>query len=260
MRINGKLLLFAVLFTLFIPLIVQAEIATTKHNLSKSGSGPVRSGDEKRICVFCHTPHSAIVNVDGLHIPLWNHSLSSASYTLPSSATLKSSPQDSPDGDSRLCLSCHDGTVAIGSVVRSGNSTNTINMEGTGSGGVMPGVPSEPGSSNLGIDLSGHHPVSLEVNTTLINVKNTQCNDPVSPISWRVCFPPAGHAVKLRPTNNRYGAGSHTNSGVQCSSCHDPHEDSPPGNKFLRVNISDPALGMDPLCLACHRDCDLACP
>ncbi|MBI5075452.1 MAG: ammonia-forming cytochrome c nitrite reductase subunit c552 [Nitrospirae bacterium] len=251
---------FIILMVLHSTSIAIAGIAATKHNLSMTGPGVVKSGVEDRICVFCHTPHSATVNIDGLHVPLWNHTLSNAVYTLSASPTMKSVPQNPPDGDSRLCLSCHDGTVAIGSVARSGYSPSIINVEGTGTGGVMPGVAGDPGSSNLGTDLSGHHPVSLEVNTALINAKNTQCNDPVSPISWRVCFPSAGNAVKMRPTNNLYGAGSHTKTGVQCSSCHDPHEDSPSGNKFLRVDISDPVLGIDPLCLACHRDCDLACP
>jgi predicted CXXCH cytochrome family protein len=147
--------------------------------------------------------------------------------------------------------------VAIGSVVNSGAAVSTISMAGTGPGGIMPGEPGGPGSSNLGTDLSGHHPVSIEVNTPLINDKDAQCT--ALEVSWRVCFPQVGQPVQLRPTNNEYGAGMHTHQGVQCTSCHDAHEDTPPGNKFLRVDTTDPVLQLDPLCLSCHRDCDLAC-
>ena len=238
--------------------VAAASIVATKHNLSMSGPGPVKSGVEGRVCVFCHTPHNALVDLDGINVPLWNHTLSSvATYTLPSSPTMRSIPQNPPDGDSRLCLSCHDGTVAIGSVVNSGAAVSTISMAGTGPGGVMPGEPGGSGSSNLGTDLSGHHPVSIEVNQSLVNDKDAQCN--AATVSWRVCLPLAGQPVQLRPTNNAYGAAMHTRKGVQCTSCHDAHEDSPPGNKFLRVDTTDPVLQLDPLCLACHRDCDLAC-
>lgn len=254
--LTAALLIF--LLCLVMSAVAEAGIATTKHNLSMTGPGPVKAGTEDRVCVFCHTPHNALGSIDGIHIPLWNHTLSAtATYIVPSSATMKSSPQNPPDGDSRLCLSCHDGTVAIGSVVNSGSLVTTISMFGTGPGGVMPGVPSEPGSSNLGTDLSGHHPVSIEVNTSLVNDKKTQCdNDPV--VTWRVCSPTTGNPVRLRPTRNSYGAGPHSNSGVQCTSCHDPHEDTPPGNNFLRLDNT--GGGLTALCLSCHRDCSEACP
>ena len=42
-----------------------------------------------------------------------------------------------PGGSSKLCLSCHDGTLAIGNVnVLNGNANATIPMQGTGPGGV----------------------------------------------------------------------------------------------------------------------------
>jgi len=124
--------LFFFLYVCFIWTAAEAAgIASTKHNLSISGPGSVKSDSEDRVCVFCHTPHNALTNLDGIHVPLWNHSLSTvATYTLPSSPTMRSTPQNPPDGDSRLCLSCHDGTVAIGSVVNSGAAVSTISMVG----------------------------------------------------------------------------------------------------------------------------------
>ena len=235
-----------------------ADIVSTKHNLSTSGPGPVKATLETQICIFCHTPHGGIYSVDGVSTPLWNHTLSTAAYTVPSNAmlawlTMLSTPQNPPDGDSRLCLSCHDGTVAIGSVVNYGGTPGTITMSGTGAGGKMPAGP-----TNFGTDLSGHHPVSIEMNDGLKADKITQCNDFL--VSWQLCYPRTivvGQTVRLRPTNNLYGPGPHTNIGVQCSSCHDPHNDTPLGNKFLRAGT--PAV-QTPLCTVCHVDCSLSCP
>jgi predicted CXXCH cytochrome family protein len=207
----------------------------------------VRAAGENRICVFCHTPHMAITKADGLSIPLWNHSLSGASYQLPQSSTLLSRPIQ-PDGASKLCLSCHDGTIAIGAIVNTGGVSSTISMSGTGAGGVMPGAPGT--GSNVGQNLSGHHVISIALNADLVNAKRTQCN---SQGTFMVCLPTP--PVKLSPTGNGYPStgvpsGSPT-PGVQCSSCHDPHSDPVPGTTyFLRVGDKN---NQDPLCTACHR-------
>ena len=224
-----------------------ATILTTPHNLSVSGPGPVKAVSETQVCVFCHTPHKS--QSAG---PLWNHSLSAAAnYTLPSSATMLSTPQNPPDGDSRLCLSCHDGTVAVGSVVNVGGSANTISMQDSGSGDLAAGgTLSSSDSTNFGTDLSGHHPVSIEVDDALIADKQAQCNQGL--VSLRVCFPAA--PAKLLSTANLYGTGTHTHKGVQCSSCHDAHEDPVPGTSmFLRA---DPST----LCDLCHVSCSANCP
>ena len=86
------------------------SIVFTKHNLSVSGPGSLRASTEADICIFCHAPH----NTTGVG-PLWNHALSAATYTPYSSSTLKATVGQ-PTGASKLCLSCHDGTVALGMV------------------------------------------------------------------------------------------------------------------------------------------------
>ena len=35
------------------------SIINSKHNLSTSGHGTVRSSTESEVCVFCHAPHNA---------------------------------------------------------------------------------------------------------------------------------------------------------------------------------------------------------
>src|SRR3954451_17667369 len=86
------------------------SVISSKHNLSVSGPGDIKSATETEICIFCHTPHRGTGET-----PLWNHALSSATYTPYTSSTIKAAVGQ-PTGASKLCLSCHDGTVALGLV------------------------------------------------------------------------------------------------------------------------------------------------
>ena len=45
-----------------------AGIVNTKHNLSVSGPGPIKSLSTTEVCAFCHTPHHANPSVR----PIWN--------------------------------------------------------------------------------------------------------------------------------------------------------------------------------------------
>jgi predicted CXXCH cytochrome family protein len=126
--------LAAVAAVLALPMVAQAGIVGTKHDITTL-SGVTAT----EVCVFCHTPHGASSQL----APLWNHATTAtASYTLYSSSTLNAS-MGQPTGTSRACLSCHDGTVAADSY---GGATGTHNV---GSG------------ANLGTDLSNDHPVSF---------------------------------------------------------------------------------------------------
>ncbi len=114
---------------------ISGQIATSKHDFSGQGW----SGGE--ICIACHTPHSAETSVPDA--PLWNHEVTTTTFTLYTSPTLNWAPEQ-PRGPTKLCLSCHDGTVAIDSF--GGNVGSTLIS----------------GPANLGTDLSNDHPVSVE--------------------------------------------------------------------------------------------------
>ena len=62
-----------------------SDIASTRHNLSVSGSGSVTAVSESQICVFCHTPHQAEAIPNA---PLWNRQASVAAYTPYTSDTI----------------------------------------------------------------------------------------------------------------------------------------------------------------------------
>lgn len=227
--------------------VVFAGIANTKHDLSATSTGAtIKAVSETQKCVFCHTPHHS--STKG---PLWNRNLSTATYIVPSKAEWPSllSVPGQPDRGAKLCLSCHDGTVAIGSVLNmpGAGMAGTIAMSGVTAEGKMPCSPTD--YTCLGIDISGHHPVSIAYNNNLYNDKTTQCNNCQSAMPIKS---PASvtSPVKLRPTDNTYGGAG--GLGVQCSSCHDPHNNS--YGKFLVM-----AYDGSNLCYACHYDCTATC-
>jgi len=195
----------------------QSSIRTTKHNLSVSGPGTVRAVSETQICVFCHTPHNSRTQA-----PLWNRNDSGGTYAMYWSATMDAyasaaaAPQ--PNGSSKLCLSCHDGTLALGATVASG----TIPMSG--------GITTMPASgANFGLDLSGHHPVSFAVTDVLVSTNNARGDTPLKALAQMR----ASTVIKLDASDR-----------VQCTSCHDAHKDA--YGSFLR------AASTDTLCLSCH--------
>jgi predicted CXXCH cytochrome family protein len=172
------------------------SIIYSKHNLSISSPGSIHASTESDICIFCHTPHFA--TGDG---PLWNHEMSSAVYHPYSSTTLKATVGQ-PTGASRLCLSCHDGTVALG-MVHSRGSTIAMNSS------TMAASP-----NNLGTDLTGDHPISFVYDNALATADGN--------LRFPKTLPPE---VRL----DRSGQ-------LQCTACHDPHNDQY-GNFLVMDNM-----------------------
>jgi len=267
-----------------------ADIANTKHNFSAGGPATLPSGQQRevkassemQICVFCHTPHAA----EPTQGPLWNRELSSATYNTYVSGSLDSGrpglnpladpqPLPQPNGVSKLCLSCHDGTLAIGAVnVLNGSFTDRsgvtedIQMTGTGPGGTMaPGEGVSTGFTRyLGTDLTNDHPISVRFDANLAQVDG------------EMRFPSVEESIVVRgvdpwpvnpgQTKTEYihleaDPGTTTGGLVQCNSCHDPHirsTDPTENIKFLRLNRFQkvrPQEGIfnaanDIICLACH--------
>jgi hypothetical protein len=149
------------------------SILQSKHNLSVSGPGTLKATVSKPVCEFCHTPHHA-----GQAQPLWNKDLPAILYTTYQSSTMKAAVGQ-PNGASRLCLSCHDGTIALG-MLRSENQPVPF------SGGVST-LPA--GRTNLGIDLSDDHPISFTFDNTLA-VRNGQLEFPSNLIGPVKAGPP----------------------------------------------------------------------
>lgn len=198
------------------------SVETTVHNLSTGGPGEIRSLDETEVCRFCHVPHTPV-----LREPLWGHALSEvARYRTArmrrSEASDDRAPQ--PDGSSRLCLSCHDGTVALGDL---GRSSSQARM--TGSQFLTAGR-----RGHIGTDLSGGHPVS-------IRMPDGSGAEGGADMGLR-----SRELVESDQDVRLDGEGK-----VQCTSCHDPHSDvnfreGRVPHFFVKATVTE-------ACLACHE-------
>jgi len=236
-----------------------SNIRESKHNLSAAGPGTVVAVSESQVCVFCHTPHGATTSPG---TPLWNRQFSTQTYTPYTSSSLDAETiggqLDQPAGSSKLCLSCHDGSLAIGTVnVIGGLQNQTIAMTGVGPGGEMPpGAGTDTGfTRNLGTDLTNDHPISLTYDTTLAGIDG-ELRDPAATTDIGLRSPGVRPLFPLEPT------GAAGESQLQCISCHDPHLPDPvsgPPRKFLRANRLQqvPPTGTfdaasDIVCLGCH--------
>jgi hypothetical protein len=228
-----------------------SDVSSSKHNMSASGPGPVRATTESQVCVFCHTPHAA-ANEPGA--PLWNRQLSGATYTPYTSNSIDADDiAATPGGASKLCLSCHDGTLAIGAVnVANGQANPLIALQGTDPDGTMPpGAGPQTGfTRDLGVDLSNDHPISFTYDSALA-LADGELRDPAGESHIGNRGPGSNPSVPLQ------------NGRLECTSCHDPHirdTGETESIKFLRLNRfqkSTPAGSSfsevaDIACLACH--------
>ncbi len=250
-----------------------AGIRGSKHDLSASGTGQTQSGATTEVCVFCHTPHGSNT---GVTAPLWNKTNPTATYTRYSdlgTATLDGS-ETTVGSVSLACLSCHDGTQAMDTVINApGSGGYNAGGASLGGGGPMTGAP----IPMLGTDLRDDHPISIAYAGGGCAAGNDPCN-PVGGDTGDEDFSDAQHA-QINGQNQWWvdvasydSTGDATRDGtgtadvrektdmilytrdfggdgpsVECGSCHDPHEDSARPVSFLRIANTN-----SDVCLACH--------
>jgi len=192
------------------------SVIASPHNLSASGSfNTFFFEEEERVCIFCHAPHNAsnAIGREGIPAPLWNRELpANTGYTSYASTTMKAGVSQVPTGASRLCLSCHDGTIALSSF---GGSTITNAVK----------LPAGS-KSNLSKNLSDDHPISFLYDDSLAALKNGELALPET----------------LAPETRLDQSGS-----LQCTTCHDAHD-----NEFGNFLVKDNKPAGSPLCITCH--------
>lgn len=207
------------------------SIRGSKHDLSSSGGILDRSVNTEQVCIFCHTPHNADRTVPGAQ--LWNKKLSDTVYELYSSDTMHSTPHQ-PSGADKLCLSCHDGTVAVNQLYN--NPEETGNQPPTmGYGNELSIDGKIKSGANLTDVLSDDHPTSMQYphygNPHFSGTPNDELIDPVDE-----------KGSGLDPLLLRSGE-------MKCVSCHDPHDDT--RALFLRKDNAGANL-----CMTCHEEKD----
>jgi len=191
-----------------LPNLSSSGIEGSAHDFSALDSS-------QQICIFCHTAHNGDTTVQ--EAPLWNHAVTSKSYQVYNSPTMNASPGQ-PNGSSKLCLSCHDGTVAVDSY---GGRTGSIFLAG---------------SLAIGADeLTNDHPVGFDYTDQLASDDGE-------------LFPPSSHDSSL---GGKIREDMLFNNSLECASCHDVHN----GGHAAAVDDSLLVITQtgSQLCLTCHN-------
>ena len=192
-------------------LIGQLGFGQTILNSSHDFSGETWNTTGE-VCIVCHTPHNA--NTSVATAPLWNHEVTAVTnYSLYSSSTLDATMAQ-PDASSKLCLSCHDGTVALENFGQTSNGTHFIT-----------------GTTLIGTNLGDDHPVSFTYDAALATADGGLFD----------------------PTTTPSGLGGTINADMlfdgkmQCASCHDVHNSGGQDNLLLKSNL------VSAFYLTCHN-------
>jgi hypothetical protein len=214
-------------------LVVLVVVITTTMGFAKVGKSAIAggphdlrtelSGGSYALCNYCHIAHKfSNVTAPATAGPLlWNHTLSGkTSYGVYTSSTFSGYNTDITDLGSvatptvsNLCLSCHDGTIAIDSWYSAVRTTqNSVFM---------------PADRTV-TDLTQQHPVNFTYNAALANA--------------------AGLLVPASTTSVD-GAGEIPlfEGKMQCATCHDPHN----GKGIMTQAFPSQPSGT--FCTYCHK-------
>jgi len=237
-------------------------IANTPHDftlMNAPGTGPGGAQNSTAIgkCTFCHTPHKAQQSA-----LIWNHTLSTNSYSWSdTTSTVGGTPLPSIattwNGASKLCLSCHDGTVAIGDVAwfkkaahQGVAAINPLNMANATL--LNSRIADATGSLNKNHPVAHPFPRGGQRNTY-----NSVQNGVAAAASGWVADPTANgirlftDAAGTVAVWDSAASPAATNVGIECSSCHDPHNGSGvQATYFLRGELE--GNGVNYLCTKCH--------
>ncbi len=247
-----------------------AGVADSKHNLGSQGTAaPSVYTGTTEVCVFCHTPHGATTDMVA---PLWNRNAGTPSYTTydelgitsyDAAGMLATDTTSLDPGDISLaCLSCHDGTQAMDSIINQPGSGQVTAYDGKSwtTGGTALKLATY---ANLSQDLRDDHPIGIPYAGGGIT------GDSSSP--WDADFVglvkgEVGAAGSTMPVwwidtlTGTNATGSRNTADIQlytrtidgnaipyveCASCHDVHTSD--NLTFLRIPNTGSAV-----CLACH--------
>ena len=193
------------------------------------------------LCNFCHTPHRAIQTS-----LLWNHTLpTSAVYTWTDAdktvgGTTLPTNIASWKGSTKLCLSCHDGTVAIGDLnwyqAKARTGTNKLSGgRGVAAGDDQLARTGPHGKYNIadGIaagSMNGNHPVAVPYPYgQTANTYNTITTGDGVVLGTEFVADPTTNGIRLYRDSGGSVATAiktayvGTDVGIECGSCHDVH-------------------------------------
>ncbi|MBW6512973.1 MAG: hypothetical protein K0A93_12820 [Desulfuromonadaceae bacterium] len=203
-------------------------IRQSKHDFSAASWDEFNNSGE--ICIFCHAPHDQgrTTYENGL---LWNRAVSQTPYTMYTNGyagftSLDGAVDSTPTGSSKLCLACHDGTLAMDSYGEHSGGIHTMWDEN-----LSRVIPRAMDGGNL--NLRGSHPISIVYSAAA----DGELHDPA-----------------LATWANGSSVASTLESGkVQCASCHDVHNGAGTSAWILRTSNTTAGGAASGLCLTCHN-------
>lgn len=198
--------------------VAQQKISNSKHDFARNTAA---QATDAQICKYCHVPHRAGTTA------LWSHTATQLTGYTAYGTTQRGTNLGTValNEDSRRCLDCHDGTVALGDLTLAPGTDITF------TGTSVNASQQLQGNAKTGTDLRTNHPVSVAYPTA--SGYRTHSSGVVTQGTNQVTLTP--------------GATSGTYT-VECSTCHDPHNNVTTGNThFLKVPAASSAL-----CLTCH--------
>lgn len=214
--------------------------------VDQRGGGPVTTG----ACTFCHTPHKAIQTR-----LLWNHTLSGNTFQWTDQNKTVGGTNIGPiattwSGPTKFCLSCHDGSVAIGDIAwfnrQAWNGVAAIDSTKHASGQYNI-------SSPTGI-MNGNHPVAhpfpYQGSASTYNGNTTGAatylpDFALDPTTAGIrLFTDLGTQVVAGPT-----VGS---TGIECTSCHGVHNESTLVQDEPLLRGTKGGSGGNYICMKCH--------
>lgn len=268
------------------------SVVNSRHNMThRQASEGVSAGiamspyrnEYGEVCVYCHTPHSSNTTTMA---PLWNRTMREAFYTNYNSTTLDGIIV-APGVNSLTCLSCHDGTTAVDSVINMPGSGGynksqemmqndefldtwnnvtgadaivhqslSLNLQNSclfchsPGGGQAGSGAADFTASVVGTDLSNDHPVGVPYRDPAVYLGADYRSAERTSKNLRF-FDTDGDGRADSDEIRFYDSGN--GYRVECASCHDPHGVPSNGegtlfNKtFMRVTNAGSRL-----CLTCH--------
>lgn len=231
-------------------------IRNTKHNLSSNATQSTnKTGNVGEICVFCHTPHGSSSTAAA---PLWNRKIGDpADYTnlMYNSQTFDGADtvQFISSSVSLACLSCHDGSQAMDTVLNSPGSGG-YNANGGTMGATWSGANQDAGKMKGlacltcdGGDLKNDHPVGMEYakwGSITLDADFTKATQVSGKSIWFVESGANSGREKTDMFLYTRTVNGTDKPFVECASCHDPHSENA---TFLRIPNTNSAV-----CLTCH--------
>jgi len=233
------------------------DLRRANTNLGLYTSNPADSLD--RLCIFCHAPHHTyrlttagavgtgpLASAQATYLPLWNHTITNLVFTpynngpdqplsgpkhaqSTDSLLIQNGTFDKIGATSLLCLSCHDGSVAVNEYGHAPQNPASRSAGGT----------SIAAQYNIGATgyLANHHPIGFLYDVVAgLDPEIFDSNTAVFDQTYD------GGSNQI-PVANLLANGK-----MECSSCHAVHNTGNTGEKLLYVSDKNSNL-----CFSCHN-------